>query len=273
MYYNQAIIFGEASVDLLNVKDIDIYGTNCVADVSTDDGDCVRFVSAKEKYFDVKVDNGTLTVTQKSRNLLLRLISGRIEFKLILPRGFNGRLRYRNNNGGLYIKNAELADIELSTKNGKFDISSVTANAFSLKMKNGSIAFKSLTVRDACAVKCKNGDVKVEAVTAAALNISCNNAGLFAADIKCKKIDCVTSNGVISASALDADELRLETSNGKINAMVIGARDDYRLVAETYNGSITVDGVPSKSVSDASSHASKKLTAKTSNGDIDVRFM
>ena len=158
MYYNQAIIFGEASVDLLNVKDIDIYGTNCVADVSTDDGDCVRFVSAKEKYFDVKVDNGTLTVTQKSRNLLLRLISGRIEFKLILTRGFNGRLRYRNNNGGLYIKDAELADIELSTKNGKFDISSVTANAFSLKMKNGSIAFKSLTVRDACAVKCKNGD-------------------------------------------------------------------------------------------------------------------
>lgn len=260
-------------MDLQNVKDIDIYGTNCIADVTTDDGDCVRFVSAKEKYFDIKVDNGTLTVAQKSRSILLRLISGRIEFKLILPRDFKGKLRYRNNNGGLYIKDTEFSDIELSTKNGKLDIAAISANSFSLKMKNGSIALKNVAVRDACAVKCKNGNVKAEAVTAAALNISCNNAGLFAADIKSKKIDCSTSNGAIDASALAADELRLETHNGKINAMIIGARDDYKLVAETAHGSITVDGVPSKSISDASSHAQKKLTAKTSNGDIDVRFM
>lgn len=260
-------------MDLQNVRDIDIYGTNCIADVSTDDGDCVRFVSAKEKYFDVKIDNGTLTITQKSPNMLLRLISGHIEFKLILPRDFRGKLRYRNNNGGLYIKNTEFSELDLSTKNGKFDLSTVGANIFSLKMNNGSITFKCLTVRDVCTVKCKNGNVKAEEVIAAALNISCNNAGLSAVDIKSKKIDCSTSNGAIDASALAAEELRLETQNGRINAMVIGARDNYRLVAETTHGSITVDGVPGKSISDASSHAQKKLTAKTSNGDIDLRFM
>ena len=260
-------------MDFQAVRDIDIYGTNCIVDISTDDGDCVRFVSTKEKYFDVKLEGGTLTVTQKSRNIILRIISGRIEFKLILPKSFKGRLRYRNNNGSLYINKTDFSDLDLHTKNGKFDISSVSANAFVLKMKNGSIALKNLTLRDACYAKCKNGEVKAEAVTASAFIVACNNAGLSAIDIKSKKIDCATSNGAIDASALAGEDLRLETHNGRSNAMLLGARDDYKMIAETEHGSVTIDGVPCKTINDAASHAPKRLIAKTSNGDIDVRFM
>ena len=95
-------------MDLDDVKNISVYGANCVVDISRGNDDTCRFVSAKEKNFRVEAVDGQLTVTQKSGNLLSRIIMRRIEFKLILPRSFNGRLRLRNKNGGLYLKGGEL---------------------------------------------------------------------------------------------------------------------------------------------------------------------
>lgn len=259
-------------MDFFNVKSIDIYGTNCIVDISRGSDDCVRFVSAKEKYFDLKSENGALTVSQKSRNILLRLISGKIEFKLILPRAFKGKLRYRNNNGGMYIKDVDFSDIELATNNGKFEIDSTSCESFSLKVKNGSVNVKNLDARDGINIKCSNGNIKAEGLVCPAITVSCSNAGLSAADIKSKKMDCSTSNGSIDVSAVDAADIKLETSNGKINAMLLGSRSNYRLAAETSHGSITVDGVPGKNISEQT-HAAKKLTVKTSNGDIDIRFL
>jgi len=253
------------------VKEISIYGTDCVVDISRGDGNC-EFISAKEKYFEVSLDDGTLTVRQKSRNLLYRIIYHRIEFKLVLPRGFKGKLRFRNKNGGLYVKDGEFTDIELAADNGKFDISDCACGNFRLKMSNGTFNAKNVKVADSATVKCANGNIKVESVTAPNLSISCTNASLSAIDVTAKKIDCSTSNGTIDASGISADDLRLETSNGKISAAPLGTRDEYALSADTSNGSITVDGVAYKKLSDIN-RALKKLNVKTANGDIDIRFV
>lgn len=259
-------------MEFRNVKNIAIYGANCVVDVSRGNDETCRFVSAKEKNFRVEADDGQLTVTQKSGSLLSRIIMRRIEFKLILPLSFNGRLRLRNKNGGLYLKGGSFADVDLSTKNGKFDIEDVSCAEFSLKMRNGSVEVKNLkAVRDVT-IKCSNGNIKAETVTATELTISCNNAGLTATDVKSDKFDCSTHNGTIDASALASADIRLETSNGKISAMAMGKRDDYRLTLETANGAITVDGTPSKNVADVA-NAKNRINARTSNGDIDIRFI
>ena len=256
-----------------NVKDIAIYGTNCDVDISLGaDGVC-EFLTAKEKYFNVQVDNGgQLTVTQKKNDILARIIMRKIEFKLILPADFKGRLRFRNKNGGLYIKNGAFADVELSTENGKFDIENITCDEFSLKMRNGGVTVKNVTAAREVFIKCHNGNIRAETVTAPELELSSKNAGLTAVDIKTGKFECSTHNGPIDASAVTADELRLETSNGKISAMAIGKRADYRISLETANGSITLDGTPSKNFTDAAP-AKKRITARTSNSDIDLRFM
>ena len=259
-------------MDLENVKNIAVYGANCVVDISRGDDETCRFVSAKEKNFRVEADDGQLTVTQKSGNLLSRIIMRRIEFKLILPRDFNGRLRFRNKNGGLYLKGGTFADVDLSTKNGKFDIEDVACAEFALKMRNGSITVKNMKVARDVSIKCSNGNIKAETVAARELTISCNNAGLSAVDIKADKFDCSTHNGTIDASALDSADIRIETSNGRITAMAVGKRDDYKLTLETTNGTIAVDGTPSKNIADVAV-VKNRLNARTSNGDIDIRFV
>lgn len=259
-------------MEFQDVRDIAIYGTDCVVDISRGSDETTQFISAKEKYFDIKADNGLLTVTQKSRNIFYRIIMRRFEFKIVLPRSFKGKLRFRNKNGGLYINDAEFSDVELSTANGKFDLCNTSCHSFLLKMSNGSVNVKNMTAAESAAVKCANGNIRFESVKAPQLTISCSNAGLTAIDITSKKFDCSTSNGTIDASAVAADETKLETSNGKINAMFIGNRNDHRLCAETTHGAITIDGVPFKNISDVA-RTDKRINVKTSNGDIDVRFM
>ncbi|MDE6401036.1 MAG: DUF4097 family beta strand repeat-containing protein, partial [Clostridiales bacterium] len=231
-------------MDLYNIKSIAVYGANCVVDISRGNDEKCSFVSAKEKNFRVEADDGQLTVTQRSGSLLSRIIMRRIEFKLILPRTFNGRIRLRNKNGGLYLKGGSFADVDLSTKTGKFDIEDVACSEFSLKMRNGSVIVKNIKADGDITIKCSNGNIKAETVSATELTISCNNVGLTATDIKVDKFDCSTHNGTIDANALDSSDIRLETSNGKITAMAVGKRDDHRLTLETANGAITVDVTP-----------------------------
>ena len=126
-------------MDLDDVKNISVYGANCVVDISRGNDDTCRFVSAKEKNFRVEAVDGQLTVTQKSGNLLSRIIMRRIEFKLILPRSFNGRLRLRNKNGGLYLKGGNFADVDVSTKTASS--TSRTLPAPSLRLKCATAVF------------------------------------------------------------------------------------------------------------------------------------
>lgn len=262
----------DVCMEFAGITDIAIYGTDCVADISRGTSDVAQFISAKEKFFDVKVADGTLTVTQKTRNIFYRIIMRRFEFKIILPKGFRGRLRFRNNNGGLYLKGGDFSDVELATKNGKFELCDANIGGMSLKMSNGTLNIKSMNAYDSIAVKCQNGNIKAESVSTPSFNISCTNASLSAIDIKAKKFDCSTSNGTIDASGIVSDDIRLETSNGKITAMPLGTRDDYKLSAETSNGLITIDGVPFRKISDVN-QAAKLMSAKTSNGEIDIRFV
>ncbi len=259
-------------MEYTDIKDIAIYGTDCVADISIGDGDAARFICAKEKYFDVTTDDGTLTIKQKSRSFFYRIILHRIEFKLVLPVGFYGKLRFRNKNGGVYVDGGAFTEVELSTDNGKFELKNAKCDSLQLRLSNGSVSAKNLTVGGGAAIKCRNGGVKVESVSSPELTILGKNAVLSAIDVSSSKLECTTSNGAIDVSGITADELKLETSNGKICAAPLGDRNDYKLSLDTSHGAITVDGVAYKKIADAA-HSAKRLNAKTANGDIDIRFM
>ena len=259
-------------MEFKDIKSVAIYGTDCVADISRGDGDVTEFLTAREKYFDISVDNGVLTVRQKSRNLFYRLILHKIEFKIILPRAFKGKLRFRNKNGGLFVNGGSFAESEISTCNGKIEFVSASCDRFELKMQNGNVALKNATVGDATSIKCANGTVKIESVNSPSISITGANATITAADVTAKKFECTTSNGTIDASGITADDMRLETTNGRINASPLGERDDFKLSAETVHGALTVDGVAYKRLADVA-HAAKRLNVKAANGDIDIRFI
>lgn len=259
-------------MDFSGVTDIVINSGACVVDASCGTDNVCRVITAKEKYFDCKLDDGLLTITQKSRNILYRIIMHRIELKIVLPKVFRGKLKLRNKNGGLYAKGGCFTDFDVSTKNGKFDVSDIHCEQFILKQKNGSTSIKNLRSDGNATVKCKNGPVRVETATANVFSISSANAALTAIDVVSKTFACSTKNGTIDASAIAADELQLKTSNGKINAAPLGKRDDYRLTADTAHGAISVDGVAQKRMSDVN-QTPKRMSVKTVNGDIDIRFV
>ncbi len=259
-------------MEFKDIKSVAIYGTDCVADISRGDGDITEFISAREKYFDISVDDGVMTVRQKSRNLFYRLILHKIEFKLVLPHSFKGKLRFRNKNGGLFAKDSAFTEAEISTCNGKIDFCNSECSGFSLKMQNGSVTLKNVDISDSASIKCANGTVKIESVNSPSIAISGANATIAAADVTAKKFECSTSNGAIDASGITADDMRLETNNGRINAAPLGDRDDFKLSAETAHGALTVDGVAYKRLSDVA-HAAKRLNVKAANGDIDIRFI
>lgn len=259
-------------MEYFGITDVAIYGTDCIADISIGDGDKAEFVSAKEKYFDITVDDGTLTVRQKSRSFFYRIILHRIEFKLTLPRSFSGKLRFRNSNGGVYIDGGKFTKIELSSENGKFELKGAMCDSLQLKLANGTVSAKNLTVQNGTAIKCRNGSVKIESVRSPELVISSENAALSAVDVTSARFECQTSNGTIDASGITADELKLETSNGKICAAPLGDRADYKLSLDTAHGAIIVDGIAYKKLMDTA-RVAKRLFAKTANGDIDIRFM
>ena len=259
-------------MDFEGVKDLAIHGSACIVDVSCGTDDVLRVISAKEKYFDCKLDDGVLNVTQAKRNILYRIIKHRIELKIVLPKCFRGKLKLKNKNGGLYAKDGRFTELELFTKNGKFDIENVRCEQFVLKMKNGGISIKNLTSSGNAAIKCKNGTVKVETVSSKEFSMSCANASLTAIDISPQKFECSTKNGTIDASAIAASEVKIATSNGKINASPLGKRDDYKLSADTAHGIINVDGVAHRKIADVAP-LNKKINVKAKNGDIDIRFV
>ena len=259
-------------MELKNINDIVIKASNCVVDISRGDDEMCRFVSTKDKYFTLSDSGGTLTVKQKPSYIFYRIVVKRVEIKLILPKSFNGKLKLRNKNGELYIKNATFKELDLSTSNGKFELSGVSCGEFSLKMKNGAVGIKNLCASGGVSLKCSNGRIKAECVVAPSLTLSSSNAALSAIDVKADKLDCRTSNGVIDASGIDCGEVRLETSNGKIAALILGDRDDHRLFAETKHGTISVNGAACKNVADRDG-AKKRVAVSTSNGDIDIKFM
>ena len=107
-------------MEFKNVNDIVIKANNCVVDISRGDDELCRFVSTKDKYFTLYYSGGRLSVKQKPTYIFYRTVVKRVEIKLILPKSFNGKLKLRNKNGELYVKDVEFNDLNLRTNNGKF---------------------------------------------------------------------------------------------------------------------------------------------------------
>ena len=69
---NVCEILYNITMEFDGVKDIAIYGTDCVVDISRGNDYAAHFISAREKYFDLAVDDGTLTVRQKIAQYILQ---------------------------------------------------------------------------------------------------------------------------------------------------------------------------------------------------------
>ena len=96
-----------------------------------------------------------------------------------------------------------------------------------------------------------------------AISIDTSNGDIKLTHVKASKLDLKSSNGDIDIKEVTSPELILDTSSGDITGSICGKEDDYTIQTGTSNGECSP---PSRS------GGSKKLTADTSNADINIEF-
>jgi DUF4097 and DUF4098 domain-containing protein YvlB len=121
----------------------------------------------------------------------------------------------------------------------------VLEGPLSIKTSNGGIEAQNLAAKDRIELTTSNGRIRLRQVTGQSIRLK-------------------TSNGAIDCTAIDGDDIELETSNGPIRGTIRGQATDFSIISQTKNGDNSLSGL--------SGHGAKKLTVKTSNGDIDLEF-
>ncbi len=155
----------------------------------------------------------------------------------------------------LYLPVGSTFAIDAMTSNGDISIEDLTnLDYLDLHTSNGAFEFTNIAVDNDLVATTSNGGIDV-------LNVICG--GLF---------DVATSNGAIDVTNLTADEIEADTSNGSITFSVVGAYADFRIILDTSNGSMYIDG---NKVADGryNTDRSREINLDTSNGTIRLNFI
>lgn len=154
-------------------------------------------------------------------------------------------------NGGISVKDLNLANVVFRTDNGEISANNVNASALSADTSNGKVDFKN--------------------VNAAQISTTSSNGGVYLNNVVADSIEANTSNGSISALNITSPNLKLITSNGNVTATLVGAFVDYRVRVSTSLGNIKINN---QKYSSDTYHAEKTpyINAETSNGNINISF-
>ena len=165
----------------------------------------------------------------------------------------------------VYLDSDAYDSISVVTKNGAVESEiPLTVGAFRAESKNGAFEIEHLTVQGDMTLSTSNGAIELEDVHASAVDAKTSNGKITAQDVAAEtRLFLRTSNGRIEVQNILSADIDLHTSNGAIRGNIAGKREDYRISADTSNGS--------NNLSDSST-GEKKLTVKTSNGSIELFF-
>lgn len=117
-----------------------------------------------------------------------------------------------------------------------------------IKTSNASISGANLTQLTKGEFTSSNGKIRLE-------------------NIRAEEVSMQTQNGSVIGRNLISDKIFMETCNGNVTGTIIGNKNDYRIESKTVNGSNNL------AQESAAQNRSKSLTARTTNGRIDVTFI
>lgn len=153
--------------------------------------------------------------------------------------GLTGDVTLETSNGGVQADDVE-GTLDVRTSNGGI-VARRVSGAVEARSSNGGI--EALDVRGPCVARTSNGGIRLVAATADAAQIELITSNghirasvpeTLAADVR-----CATSNGRVSVNLPKAVMQSLQVSRTSFSGVVNGGGG--KLVAETSNGSVTVD--------------------------------
>ena len=163
-----------------------------------------------------------------------------------LPDDFGGEISLKTTNGDIKAGGLSLDEnLTLETNNGIIELSDSDAYSISALTSSGRIAFDRLSAID------------IEAET--------SDAGITLTDLTIKRLTANTSNGPIDFSGLLGEKFEFTTSDGNISGSIDSQESLFSIITEADGGSCS----PKSNEND---RAQYQLTAKTSDGDINIRF-
>ena len=163
-----------------------------------------------------------------------------------LPDDFGGEISLKTTNGDIRVGWLSLvANLILETNDGIIELSDSDAYSISALTSSGRIAFDRLSAID--------------------IEVETSDAGITLSDLTIKRLTANTSNGPIDFSGLLGEKFEFETSDGNISGSIDSQESLFSIVTEADGGSCS----PKSNEND---RAQYQLTAKTSDGDINIRF-
>ena len=190
--------------------------------------------------------------------------------KLVLeiPLEYCGDLSVTSKNAAILCSDfTNISHYDFETKNASIRISNISAQSIRMVTTNAKIDLRDLKLTGD--IECKSTNAKIQGgnISAGSIDIGTTNGKLSLTDFCIEnRLKAVTTNGTIDCQSVAARDMELQTSNGGIRADIAGKQTDYNISCSTTNGKCSL---PNQILSESS----RKLTAHSSNGNINVHFV
>jgi len=175
----------------------------------------------------------------------------------------------------LYLPAEAILALDLSTSNGHIECSDLpNLTAIVGYTSNGAIALSNLSVSGGISIVSSNGAFNVENVTAGGtVTLRSSNGRIDVNDLTAGgDVILKTSNGPVDVDGLSADNLEVDTSNGAIDVAIVGAYEEFKILMETSNGSMYIDG-EERNDGRYNTSLADTIDLDTSNGSIRLNFI
>lgn len=247
------------TVSAAGIEEIRIRARNMPVSVTPSDGSeiTVHYYTSEKDPYEVTLDGGVLTLKYKNDFFtdisnwfsgVFRVFSNsnpRVE--VIVPAAYAGTLQLDTSNAPVNMSGLiSLGNVRIKTSNAPIEANNVSAFMLQAHTSNGAVTLDKAAVSGAVDMKSSNGTLTARQVVARG------------------SLLMETSNGRIIVDQVAGAAIELKSSNGSITGTVEGKRSDYTISSDTSNGDDSLgDG----------GKGQYKLTVKTSNGNIDIRFL
>lgn len=245
---------------------------------SSDDSFHIAVKTPADKTYDMKSENGGITVNgAKSSGVFMTWILSS-EVTLYIPDSYEGNIVIDSENTSIECSAGD--NLDITNTNGKIEIYDIDGTDIRIKNDNASVTLTDVTA-DTVKAETKNSSITAEKITAASLDLNAKNASvnaegctaseyasLYSANGSVKAERCsfcisgslISSNGSVNGAdciftgnsviSSDNGRVRLEdfsfenmtikAKNGSIDCEAYGNEKDYRITASAKNGSSDV---------------------------------
>lgn len=267
--------FSAAGIKTLSLTDSN---SDVTIKSSADDAFHISVKTPDNKTYDMKSENGGITVDgSKSSGVFMTWILNS-EITLYIPDSYEGNIVIDNKNTTIDCSSGK--NLDITNTNGSIEISDIDGDTLKIKNDNASVKLSDVTGKTV-KTESKNGSIKAERVTAESLELDAKNAsvkaekcsaseyaylnsqnGSITADRSSFEVssslisengsvnaeDCIftgdsvisSDNGRVHIDDFSFENMTIKAKNGSIDCEAYGNKHDYSISASAKNGSVDV---------------------------------